>query len=532
MASVLQFLADAPVLLAFFLIGLGMFFGHIKAKGVSLGAAAVLFVAIIISAWAQAYGIEARVPGEIGTLGLAMFAFAIGITSGPSFFRNIKSALGPILAVIVVYLVAAGVAYVVGTQLFGLDIATIAGTFAGATTNTPALAAAGEASGDAAAATVGYSIAYIYGVLGSMIVVMVALKAGKNDTDVPSVVTHVTIRVERTDQPTVAQLLDSIASPVTFSRVRRGESGPIWIPELSEKFEKDDLVTIISTKEGIKEVERELGHISSHSLRQDRRFLDFRRITVSNAKATGKTVAEINAVIEERFGGTVSRIRRGDVDQAATPDFLVEMGDRVRVVAPTAKMKDLSAFFGDSSRGLTDINPVVLGLGLVLGILIGEATIPTPGGGFSIGSAAGTLIVGLILGKLGRIGSVTTTLPHSSSQVLSELGLLLFLAQAGTNAGGQIAGAFTGGTWWQIAVLGAVVTTIVGFGVYFSIRLIFHMGGTKLSGFVGGVQTQPAVLAFANNRTATDPRVALGYALIYPVAMIGKILVAQILGSM
>ena len=116
--------------------------------------------------------------------------------------------------------------------------------------------------------------------------------------------------------------------------------------------------------------------------------------------------------------------------------------------------------------------------------------------------------------------------------MLSELGLLLFLAQAGTNAGGQIANAFTSGTWIQILVLGMLITTVMAVGLYVVMRKLFKMGGTQLSGVLGGAQTQPAVLAFANGRTNSDPRVALGYALVYPVAMIGKILVATILGSL
>ena len=135
-------------------------------------------------------------------------------------------------------------------------------------------------------------------------------------------------------------------------------------------------------------------------------------------------------------------------------------------------------------------------------------------------------------GRIGRIGKVVTAIPFTAASVLSEFGLLVFLAQAGTNAGGQIAQAFTGGQWWKILVLGVIVTTIMGAGLYVVMRWLFKMGGTQLAGFLGGSQTQPAVLAFANSRTNADPRVALGYALIYPVAMIGKILTAQILGGL
>ena len=165
--------------------------------------------------------------------------------------------------------------------------------------------------------------------------------------------------------------------------------------------------------------------------------------------------------------------------------------------------------------------------------MIGEWKILTPTGAtFSIGSAAGTLIVGLIFGKIGRIKGFVTAMPFTATAVLSELGLLIFLAQAGTRAGGQIANAFTGGDWWKILVTGLVITTIVGLGLYASMRWVVKMGGTRLSGLLGGAQTQPAILAFANERTGADPRVALGYAMVYPVAMIVKIFIAQVLGGL
>ena len=181
---------------------------------------------------------------------------------------------------------------------------------------------------------------------------------------------------------------------------------------------------------------------------------------------------------------------------------------------------------------MTDINPVSLGIGLALGYFLGEIDIPLPGGAhFALGYAAGILIVGLIMGKIGRIGPLVTVLPNTADSVLAELGLLMFLARAGTKAGAQILNAFSSGDWWKILILGALVTLVVAIGLYATMRKIFKMGGTKLSGLLGGAQTQPAVLAFANGRTNADPRVALGYALVYPVAMIVKILLAHVLGS-
>ncbi|MDC4233011.1 transporter [Actinomyces sp. B33] len=530
MSTVFELLAEQPVLFLFLLIGFGMAFGHVKIKGVGLGAAAVLFLAIVLAAWAQAYGIELRVTPQLGTLGLTLFTFAIGINSGASFFHNLKTAIGPILTMVALYAVAAGVGLFAGKAM-GMDIPLIAGTFAGALTNTPALAAAGDASGALDRATVGYSIAYLFGVIGMLIAAMAALSYGKNDTDLPSPLANRTIRVERDDHPFVGDIYEKLGAKVTFSRLRRGETGPITRPSMSDTLDPGDLVTVVGPRELVARAATELGHASSHSLMQDRSYLDFRRMTISNPKIAGRTVGSLGMAKE--FSATISRVRRGDVDMVAEPGLVLQQGDRVRVVAPASKMASITKFFGDSARGLSDLNPIALGLGMALGIAIGELPILTPSGDyFSIGSAAGTLVVGLVFGRIGRIGPVVTALPFTACQVLSEFGLLVFLAQAGANAGGQIANAFTSGDWIKIGILGFIITTIMAIGLYCTMRWVFSMGGTQLSGLLGGSQTQPAVLAFANGRTNSDPRVSLGYALVYPVAMVGKIIVATVLGGL
>lgn len=530
MSAVFAELAAQPVLFLFLLIGFGMVFGHVKVKGISLGAAAVLFLAIALAAWAQSYGIELRVTKELGTLGLALFTFAIGINSGASFFHNLRTAVGPILTMVVFYAIAAGVGVAVG-KLFGMPIPLIAGTFAGALTNTPALAAAGDASGELGLATVGYSIAYLFGVIGMLVASAAALAYGKNDKDTPSPLANRTIRVEREDHPFIGDLFEKLGRKVTFSRLRRGETGPITRPSMSDTLDPGDLVTVVGPRELVARAATELGHASSHSLMQDRTYLDFRRMTVSDPKLAGRTVGDLD--LAQKFSATISRVRRGDIDMIAEPGLVLQQGDRVRVVAPTSKMEEITKFFGDSARGLTDLNPIALGIGMALGIAIGELPIFTPTGDyFTIGSAAGTLIVGLVMGRIGRVGKVVTAIPFTACQVLAELGLLVFLAQAGANAGGQIATAFTSGTWLPILTLGFIMTSIMAVGLYCTMRWIFKMGGTQLSGLLAGSQTQPAVLAFANGRTNADPRVALGYALVYPVAMVGKILIAQIIGGL
>ena len=534
--GLLHHLAENSVLVLFLLVGLGMLVGHIKVKSVSLGAAAVLFAGIVLAALGVAKGVIIEIPPPLGTLGLAVFTFAIGVQSGPNFFHVIRTALGPLALMLAAFIIAAVAGLGIGRSL-GMSGPMIAGTFAGAATNTPALAAAGNAaaiagySDGAAIATVGYAVAYLYGVIGMLFFCLLALRYRRSDKDAPSPLVYRTIRVERSDGPMIGDIAETISGELKFSRLRRGEQGPITRPAREDKLFKDDLVTVVGTRDAVTQVITALGHGSSHSLIEDRKYLDFRRITVSDPRIAGHTVAELD--IDHRFGATISRVRRGDTDMVGTPDLVLQQGDRVRVVAPTGRMTEISKFFGDSSRGLSSINPVALGLGMAVGIIIGEWKILTPTGAtFSIGSAAGTLIVGLIFGKIGRIRNFVTAMPFTATAVLSEFGLLIFLAQAGTKAGGQIANAFTGGDWWKILATGFIITTIMGLGLYVSMRWVMKMGGTRLSGLLGGAQTQPAVLAFANERTGADPRVALGYAMVYPVAMIVKIFIAQLLGGL
>ena len=529
MANLLELLAAQPVLLLFALVGAGAALGHVKVRGIGLGAAAVLFLALAAGALGAAYEVELHVPEVYGTLGLTLFTFTVGIVSGASFFASLRKSLGLVAAMVGVLGIGGLVAVLLG-RLLGLDAATVAGAFAGALTNTPALAAAREAAGDDVAPTVAYAVTYVFGVVGMLVVAQLVLRSRAQDTDAPRPLVNRTIRVEVTAEPSLRELLERYEGRLTFSRVRHGEDRPIETASLDDVLREGDMVTVVGEEDAVDAVTTELGHTSTHILQADRRYLDMRRITVSNPAVAGLTIGELG--LAQRFGAVISRLRRGDVDIVASDELRIQPGDRVRVIAPRDKMSAISAYFGDSSRGFSDINPVVLGVGMALGVLLGLVTIPVAGGKFAVGAAMGTLVVGLVLGRVGRIGRVVTVMPFTAAQALSELGLLIFLAQAGTTAGGRIEQAFASGQWVKVGLLGLAVTAAVGLLLWFVMRRVFAVGGTTLSGIVAGAQTQPAVLAFANGRTGFDPRVALGYALVYPAAMIAKIVLGTVLGGL
>ncbi len=523
MSVFFEYLAVHPVLLLFLLIGIGALAGRIRIAGISLGAVAVLFSAIALNAWSVAQGVTLEIPAPVGDLGLVVFAFCTGVLAGPGFFNALKSSYPLMIVVALIMLAAAGAAYGVGLAL-GIPPVTIAGTFAGAITNTPALAA----TGGSAEATVGYASAYVFGVIGAMIAVALALRHSRSDTDAPSPIVDKPVQIDTTSLPTASDIVGRHEGRVAFSRRQPGDGTPLEAVGPDTPFEPGDIVNVVGPQDEVDAVTAELGHTSTIDPTRDRTALDFRRIILSNGHLAGRTIGDLR--LRERFGANIVRVRRGDIEFVGRPDFVLNLGDRLRVVGPTASMGAVTEHLGDSERGMADLNPVALGLGLALGLALGAIPVPLPGGGsLSLGYAAGALIVGLVMGRVGRIGRFVTSMPHTAATVLAELGLLIFLAFAGIKAGSQIVDAIVSGEVVRLLVLGVVVTTIAMGGVYLVGRHVFRLGGTRLSGVVGGAQTNPAILAFANMRTGHDVRVALGYSLVYPAAMVVKILLAQIL---
>lgn len=528
MSELLHLLSTQPILLLGVLLGLGSLLGSARYKGVHLGPAAVLFAAIAMSSLGTAYGVKLEIPEVVGTLGLVLFTYTVGLVSGPNFFASLRRGWTAMVAVVAIFVVVAVVA-VVGGRLLGLSNPMIAGTFAGALTNTPALAAASQVSGDTAGPTIGYSIGYLYGVAAFLVATAAVLRRRGTEAT-PDPIINLTVRVDL-DEPICAhEVTQDYHGQVVFSRVQHGEENAVEVMDEHEILRHDDLVTVVGPAALVADVAERLGHRSSHALASQRTDLDFRRITVSTPALAGRTIGEL--ALEERFGAVATRVRRGDRDMVAAEDFVVQMGDRIRVTAPSQRLAEVSSHLGDSERGLSDINPIGFALGLAIGVALGLVHVPLPGGGFTLGAAAGTLLVGLVFGRLVRVGPLVVSMSTSSAASLSTFGMITFLAYAGARAGQLFVSAVSSDLGWKVFVLGAICTTLAGVGLALLGRLVLHTGPSQLAGMLAGAQTQPAVLAFANDRTGHDLRVGLGYALVYPAAMIAKILLAQVLAGL
>ncbi|MFT3876017.1 MAG: TrkA C-terminal domain-containing protein [Propioniciclava sp.] len=437
-------LEQHPLLLLALLLLLGSLLGQIKIVGVQLGAAAVLFVAIGVTAWGTTQEVTLTIPEILGNFGLMVFTYTVGITSGPSFFGSLKRGWPVMLVTIAALGIAAVSAFLVGRGL-NLPTPVIAGTFAGALTNTPALAAAGQAAGDAELPAVGYSISYLWGVIGMMLASGWVLAKGARESK-PARAQRLeqrTIRLDRIEPVTVAELLERHHhESLTITRVRHGSAtAPTVVASPEEVLATHDLISVVAPPATMAALIKELGHVSSHDIIGDRTHLDSNRVTLSVASMAGKHLDELE--LDKRFGAHVSRVRRGDLDMVPDHDFVVQMGDRLRIVAPRDQMAPIRRYLGDSERGFADINPSGFALGLLIGIAIGMIPIPLPTGTFVLGTAAGTLIAGLVFGRLGHLGPLPITMSSPAAHALSNFGMLVFLAFAGSKAGLLFAEAVT-----------------------------------------------------------------------------------------
>ncbi|MBE0606662.1 MAG: transporter, partial [Deltaproteobacteria bacterium] len=207
----------------------------------------------------------------------------------------------------------------------------------------------------------------------------------------------------------------------------------------------------------------------------------------------------------------------------------LEPGDLIRVMAPRIRMAEVTAFFGDSYRAVSEVDFVTFSIGLALGLLLGRVKIPLPGGiDFALGFAGGPLIVALVLGAVGRTGKLVWSLPYSANTTLRQIGLVLFLAGIGTRAGFGFLSTFTKGGGISIFLAGALLTFVGAMAALWIGHRLMRIPMSLLTGMVAGMFTQPAVLGYALEQTGNDlPNV--GYASVYPVATIAKILLVQAL---
>lgn len=518
----LETLASSPLLVIMLVLALGAALGAIPFGPLRLGAAGALFVGLAFGAADPRLG---EGLGLIQTLGLALFVYTVGIAAGATFFQDLKKQL-PLMGVAVATLALAAGAAIAAGKLLGLSPGIVAGTFAGSLTSTPALAAATSAVGNQEPA-VGYSLGYPVGVV--LAILAVALVVGRSwpgTRDTPSLAAAgIVARTAAVERPTALSAVPGWrGEEIKMSYLRRDGETRVIAP--GERLREGDEVLVVGSEDRVETAINFLGHAAENSLTHHRGEVDFKRFLVSNPATIGRTVAELN--LPGKLGGVITRVRRGDVDTLAEDDLVLQPGDRVLAVVPSDSMDEAIALFGDSERKVSEIDALATGIGMSLGLLLGLVTVPLPGGvEFSLGPAAGPLVVGMVLGALHTTGPLAWDLPQTANLTIRQLGLLLFLATVGLANGQAFAEVAFTATGAQAAVLAALVLGVSAVVFLMGARLL-GLSSERSAGAFAGYVGQPAVLAYATSRS-DDERVEAGYAALFALAIVVKLLAVQVI---
>ncbi|WP_027011857.1 aspartate:alanine exchanger family transporter [Corynebacterium freiburgense] len=534
----MQLLVENKLLALLVIMSLGLLAGRIKIAGFRLGVAAVLFVGLGFATLEP----EITLPPIIFIVGLSLFVYTIGLEAGPGFFESMRTTgvRHNVFGVGVVIAVTA-ISYVL-IKAFHIDNPSGAGMFTGALTNTPAMAAVvdtlpaliGEdldTKAQLELPVVAYSLAYPIGVLGVIISVAVMAKVFRINHDQEAQDAGVAIQelltrrilVTKEGLPSVTTMPHRFDLEIIISRIEH--NGKLFLPEPGDHVDPGDIVSVVGTEDQVLEAEKHIGEFLPGDPTHDE-GLDYRRIFVSTTEMVGVPLRKLRPRLQ---GMLVTRVRRGDADVVATPDTILQLGDRVRVVAPHDRIDRATRLFGDSYKRISDINLLPMLVGLSFGVLIGMIPFPLPGGtALKLGSAGGPLIVALILGAIGRTGNIVWQVPYGANLALRQLGITLFLAGIGTTAGAGFGKALSDPRSLTILGVGAMITFAISLLTLIIGYKILKIPFGQVAGILSGLQTHPAVLSYVSDQTKNELP-SIGYTTVYPMAMVTKIVSAQVL---
>lgn len=516
-------LEEQPLMALFLTIALGYIVGEINVKGFSLGVGAVLFVALGIG-WFAPKSVPAPI---VGTLGLALFLYAVGVQYGRQFFTGFTSARG-LKANLIAFV---GVLSAGATSLLILSIANLKtgyalGLFAGSGTSTPTLQAAIATLGNDDPA-VGYSIAYPFGVAGPILLLyftFLFLKP-KVETATASGFDIFEIELQRPEYfgKRLSELTAVLPTEIQIVALRRNNQNRPAHPDMVVS-QNDVLLVVGPSRELLAQVSKTLGEAATGQVTHDRRDLDYLRVFASRPAVVGRTLGDLAMPGDQ--ASVVIHVRRGDADLQPRPDLVLEFGDRVGILANRSDFLTIRKFFGDSIKGTAEFSYISIGLGMAAGFLVGSIAFPIPGvGKLSLG-VAGVLIVALIVGYRRRSGRINWTMPMSANVVLRNLGLTLFLAQVGMASGPKFAAAVSE-TGFLLLGMGAIVLFALVVPIFVLGLFVFRMPFDEVAGTVAGACGNAAILAYASKLTPTE-KPDLNYAMIFPGMTILKILFVDI----
>jgi putative transport protein len=526
-----QLLLDQPLIALFAIIASGLLFGNITIKGINLGSSGVLFTALL------AGHLGYSIPEGIGTLGLVLFVYCVGIGAGGRFFASVARE-GATLAKLALVIVGTGGAITwAGAKLLDLPADLAAGIFAGALTSTPALAAATEGLKDAASGvSIGYGIAYPFGVIGVVLFVQLLPRLLKHDLEAIAAEHEaednsdervVTVLVEVTNQNLVGKkIAEAGISNLNACQVSRiFKEGQLVPLNYGDEFSQGQLLLLVGRSKEITIAIDTLGQRSDRHVLKDVEN-ERQNLLVTDRKIAGKSIRDLAPL--KNYGVVITRITRHGLTFVPNTATLVETHDNLTTVGRNEDLKAFAKAVGHRGNAVDSTDLLSLSAGLTLGIVAGLIPIGLPGSTpLTLGLAGGPLLVALLLGHFGKVGRIVGHIPRPTRLLLQDLGLVFFLANAGVAGGVSLVATVQqyGLTLFGLGMLVSIVPLIAAWPLA---RKLFKLDPLQaLGGICGGMTSTPALGAITAKTDSQVP--VISYVSAYPVALIVMILIAKIL---
>ena len=526
---------------------IGLWLGEkAKIRQFSLGVTWVLFVGIALASFGVK--IDHSVAQFAKDFGLILFVYSIGLQVGPSFSPFKKGVLHLNMLAAAIVLLAC-VCTIVLHYITGIDMSTLAGVMSGATTSTPSLAAAQQAYFDLKGTTnpdiaTGYAVAYPLSIVGLILAFELVRKAfrislpeeekrlkeaAKETTEEPICV-DITLNNPQLGTMTLDELmLVCPAKEIVVSRVIRPDGSDELVNEQTT-FQNGDTLRILTEKQYINSL-RLLGKMKDYDLHVQSEKSDHlisRRIAVTRPECNGKRIRSFN--LRQQYHATITRVSRAGIDLLATPDMIIQLGDRLMVVGNKEDVSRVADTFGNELKRLDVPHLLPIFFGIVLGICVGLLPIPIPGMGttFKLGLVGGSLIVAILIGHYGPYYNLVTFSTTSANMMLRQVGLTLFLAALGLSVGENFVPTVVNGGYMWIGY-GFLITIIPLLIVGVIAYKCLHMNYFNVVGLMVGSMTCAMALPYAQSLSNENNQAAVCYATLSPFTTFLRVMAGQLI---
>lgn len=512
-------------------IALGLLLGRIRYREFSLGSSGVLFAGLA----AGHFGFQ--VPGIAGVAGIVLFVYCLGLGAGPGFLSVLQRWGSSLILMAAVMLVAAVLAAWITAKAFGLTPGLAAGLFAGALTSTPGLAAAADLLPDNKELGVGFGIAYPFGVIGVLLFVQL----------LPQLMPSSNPETESDDEEEgagrIVRLLVKVTNPSMAGRRLRDVStlahancqvSRILIENRMKPIPAEftlqtgQQLLVIGNEHSIRDVVEVFGEEDSETdyvLDVERQRRD---AVVTSDQVARHTLKELHLL--SKFGVTITRVRRQNVQFVPGPDTRIRFGDVLTAIGEAEGLDRFVRHAGHKERKLDETDLIAVCMGVILGTLLGHLRLGFGQNGITLGLAGGPLLAGLLIGHFGRLGPLSATMPRAARLLMSEIGLVLFLAHAGASAGGALV--FVLKTHGVSLAAAACILVAVPLATGLAVaRLFLNLNHLQAAGGICGAMTStPGLGAVTSSTDSNIP--TRSYAAIYPVALVIITVLSSLLVSL